>query len=46
VVPGFPYIIVYVINQQAGVLDVVAVCHGAQHRQYALAPGWRRPRKA
>jgi toxin ParE1/3/4 len=32
VIPGLPYIIVYVINTNAGVIDVVAVFHGAQDR--------------
>ena len=32
VIPGLPYIIVYVINANADVIDVVAVFHGAQDR--------------
>ena len=32
VIPGLPYIIVYTVNADVGVVDVVAVFHGAQDR--------------
>jgi toxin ParE1/3/4 len=33
VVPGLPYIVVYKVNTDADVVDVVAVFHGAQDRE-------------
>ena len=35
VVTGLPYIIVYKMNTNDGEIDVVAVFHGAQHREGA-----------
>lgn len=32
VIPGLPYIIVYIVKTDADVIDVVAVFHGAQDR--------------
>ena len=32
-VPGLPYIVVYTVNTEDDVVDVVAVFHGAQDRE-------------
>jgi toxin ParE1/3/4 len=33
VVPGLPYIVVYKVNTDEEMVDVVAVFHGARHRE-------------
>jgi plasmid stabilization system protein ParE len=44
VVPGLPYIIVYVADHEADVLDVLAIFHGAQSRDAGFGPKWRQSR--